>query len=75
MCKRRDASSTIALRSINFFLHQLDYSQRERKSAVPPLAHYITKYKKDLKKKKVSFVALSIDTKNLKFNRDEANER
>jgi len=30
---------------------------------------------KDLSTKKVSFDALSIDTKNFKFNREEANER
>ncbi len=29
----------------------------------------------DLKEKKVTFSALSIDTKGYKFNRDEANER
>ena len=31
--------------------------------------------KKDAPKKKVSFTALSIDTKGFKFNRDQANER
>ena len=30
---------------------------------------------KEVSKKQVSFTALSIDTKDFKFNRDEANER